>query len=980
MFFENVMDLLKLATDSFSEIRVLRQQKEESDHAHDILRKTMTGTIKRLQGQHKKGKAKTTVNSMFDTDETSVDDIGLLSSRRPSALSDVAGADKGSSDLVVAEHDPLDLGSGSHAHYNALLSVLQSMCEGNNKTIQDYFRRQPDNIKNFNLIAKVSKSLASFVQESPIREETVPMIAHSVAALTEFCQGNKQNQKNAFDFRVFDSINVLLLVEHGEILHEEGSAGKDTTSTKESSRDRVIESLFTSYSQGGYLAMKNEGGGGMEKLCQETEVLQYQLPFLSLQMWVDICQSVSADSDLGLSKDEFAMWCHSKFATGAAFTIDANGFAVHDPDVVQLHFSAAELLGRMLETNDADTLYLAQQINSMVQLPAIVRLFREYSALGGKGYDYDMELPLSGTVKPSAIAFSLYNIFVRLEHFTGRAYHTDPYLLARDQEFIAHHGGDMGTPSFKAAYEEMDSNTAIVEVMVDNVMEQMHFHVKKQWRVEKDAREELLWSVERGAVTEQVADFMDKSKEIAANMKHADRYRENVLFASLLESNIVLDKAFMVWTFVVNLAMIVTWVAPHELDSAIPVIQTPFTKHSDKDGNDDNAVVVMEIFGYIHLALTAIMVFAFFVTNPISLWHTKTTVNEQTHAQTGKTKAKQRNQEVDIIRELRAARFIQEGRDMIHLPLFSGTALYYMFLLASSILGVAFHGYTFAFCLLHITRGNDILSRVLSSVTQNGKSLLYVALLLVIVIYIYALAAFAYYREFYDREEGNFCYTMVQCFFTSLRLGLLSGGGLGDAFGYTEAVPSYSFHHSGMPAGRILFDISFFVLITTIGLNVVFGIIVDSFSELRDEKNKIEEKMTGECFICGLKSTDFDRFGNGWEHHIKKEHHMWDYLYLLRHLDEKDATEFTFLEQHVAQKLYRNENNFYPFGRSLVMPPGAPGGEPVGKQGTPGVNGVAESGETMMEKMMAMIQQQNETIASLHAKVNSGSLAANAGF
>ena len=41
------------------------------------------------------------------------------------------------------------------------------------------------------------------------------------------------------------------------------------------------------------------------------------------------------------------------------------------------------------------------------------------------------------------------------------------------------------------------------------------------------------------------------------------------------------------------------------------------------------------------------------------------------------------------------------------------------------------------------------------------------------------------------------------------------------------------FRTSGL---RILFDVSFFIIITTIGLNIVFGIIVDTFSELRDER------------------------------------------------------------------------------------------------------------------------------------------------
>ena len=34
----------------------------------------------------------------------------------------------------------------------------------------------------------------------------------------------------------------------------------------------------------------------------------------------------------------------------------------------------------------------------------------------------------------------------------------------------------------------------------------------------------------------------------------------------------------------------------------------------------------------------------------------------------------------------------------------------------------------------------------------------------------------------------------------------------------------------------IFYDLSFFVIVTTIGLNIVFGIIVDTFSELRDER------------------------------------------------------------------------------------------------------------------------------------------------
>jgi len=115
---------------------------------------------------------------------------------------------------------------------------------------------------------------------------------------------------------------------------------------------------------------------------------------------------------------------------------------------------------------------------------------------------------------------------------------------------------------------------------------------------------------------------------------------------------------------------------------------------------------------------------------------------------------------------------------------------------------------------------------------------------MVVIIYIYALIAFAFLRKSFDEtEDGAFCETSFQCFVTSLRLGLLSGGGLG------EALPpiNFGFDEGGL---RTIFDLSFFILITTIGLNVVFGIIVDTFSELRDEKYRIQEVNASFAGTC----------------------------------------------------------------------------------------------------------------------------------
>ena len=51
-------------------------------------------------------------------------------------------------------------------------------------------------------------------------------------------------------------------------------------------------------------------------------------------------------------------------------------------------------------------------------------------------------------------------------------------------------------------------------------------------------------------------------------------------------------------------------------------------------------------------------------------------------------------------------------------------------------------------------------------------------------------------------------------------------------------------------AWRLLFDLSFFIIVSTIGLNLVFGIIVDTFSELRDEK-------VSQCTVLSLQTHTF---------------------------------------------------------------------------------------------------------------------------
>lgn len=49
----------------------------------------------------------------------------------------------------------------------------------------------------------------------------------------------------------------------------------------------------------------------------------------------------------------------------------------------------------------------------------------------------------------------------------------------------------------------------------------------------------------------------------------------------------------------------------------------------------------------------------------------------------------------------------------------------------------------------------------------------------------------------------------------------------------------------------MIYDLLFFFMVIIIVLNLIFGVIIDTFADLRSEKQKKEEILKTTCFICG---------------------------------------------------------------------------------------------------------------------------------
>ncbi|XP_064083329.1 inositol 1,4,5-trisphosphate receptor-like isoform X18 [Macrobrachium nipponense] len=165
--------------------------------------------------------------------------------------------------------------------------------------------------------------------------------------------------------------------------------------------------------------------------------------------------------------------------------------------------------------------------------------------------------------------------------------------------------------------------------------------------------------------------------------------------------------------------------------------------------------------------------------------------------------------------------------------------------------------------------------------------------------------------EVEDMKEQA-CSSLIMCIVTTLNHGLRSGGGIGDIL----RAPSNS---ENLFAARVIYDLLFFFIVIIIVLNLIFGVIIDTFADLRSEKQNSEEILKNSCFICGLKRASFDNKAVSFEDHIKREHNMWHYLYFYVHVSVKDPTEFTGPESYVYTLVQEKDLNWFPRMRAMSL-------------------------------------------------------------
>uniref|UniRef100_A0A183UJY7 RYDR_ITPR domain-containing protein n=1 Tax=Toxocara canis TaxID=6265 RepID=A0A183UJY7_TOXCA len=294
---------------------------------------------------------------------------------------------------------------------------------------------------------------------------------------------------------------------------------------------------------------------------------------------------------------------------------------------------------------------------------------------------------------------------------------------------------------------------------------------------------------------------------------------------------------------------------------------------------------------------------------------------------------------------------------------------YHLLYLSVCFFGLIGHPLVYSLLLFDIVASEETLRNVIRSVTRNWQSIIMTGLLALILVYLFSIVGYLFFQRDFQLEVDSIdqmtedslamgsdiaqshdssgiyfgashtevkgtcdallkpdqsedkndddgkiwsCQTLRMCIITTLNWGLRNGGGIGDVLRNVPPNEESFF-------ARIVYDMAFFIVLIVIVLNLVFGVIIDTFGDLRAERNEKDDILKNTCFICGLERGRFDNKSVTFEEHRSSEHNLYHYLYFIVWLQVKDETEFTGPESYVDQCIKEHNNDWFPRMQAMSL-------------------------------------------------------------
>lgn len=149
-----------------------------------------------------------------------------------------------------------------------------------------------------------------------------------------------------------------------------------------------------------------------------------------------------------------------------------------------------------------------------------------------------------------------------------------------------------------------------------------------------------------------------------------------------------------------------------------------------------------------------------------------------------------------------------------------------------SMIGVFYSWFILSLNLMLVVNISRTCKFVIKAITLHADQLILTLVMTFFVIYSYTVLLGEHYYDTLDLgdTDPDLCYNLYTCFVYTMNWGLRNGGGIADSMNYEPKGNRFF--------AKNMYDVTFFMIVNVIALNIIFGIIIDTFSQLRDDQHE----------------------------------------------------------------------------------------------------------------------------------------------
>ncbi|CAD8059333.1 unnamed protein product [Paramecium primaurelia] len=792
-----------------------------------------------------------------------------------------------------------------------VLKFLQNCCEGHYLDLQNYIRQQTNSRNSFNMINQVAELLLSYYYKDRAQYENMVLCLDT---LNELVQGPcPENQIAVADSKFFEIASDLF----GQ-RKEKDSSGKAQTMASNIKTSKTQNNKMMTVKTSRY--QKQQKGSDL-KVWQiermQTKCLILILSLIEMREISDqnpiIKRIMRHLTPTLLQKhmvkcfDKYQKQCKEGYQIEVLDRIKEDPETAKQEDKVQEEKYYELILQKGFYIYFLMCYYMESEKNVENQFVQMYRTNTRKKLKQDKGTLEDLLFGDNIIGQLVSFVMSFVNSWIDLMNQIKKEAQKQMATQIQTSEQLEKQEREKKAEKAKLVKKAFDffyKNSASIEVVRNNELEIVYFILLPYTHnLPKEQKVEFHENVDRSSTKSKVQFLVQESERLIEICEHEEQLRrifQRQKFLALFANYVKLwkDLAFL-FTLLLNLFIIGSF-AVNESGNRI----TDFRLFRDEQYSPQQTRNIFLICGTI-MTCCSIFVVSFFLFKNAPLiikkaWKTKLPFEDKFTYWPIQLIYK-------IFKLLAVLFYILKEIEVV----------YYLAYGALAVIGTVLHPFFFSFHLTEILIRYPTLKNVIKSVWEPKQQLALTLVLFIILVYVYGLIAYTFFFEDYAGK----CQSTLFCFLFTFDWTFKANGGVGGYLSDLEdenVVEKYR-------VGRFVFDNTSNIFLVIIMVNIVAGIIIDTFGSLREKESDKIRDIEDKCFICGNLKTIFDRLtdtssmGGGFDHHIKVNHYMWNYVFFMAYLKYKDPTDYTGIEQFVWEKIQKKDLTWFPFNKAREL-------------------------------------------------------------